>query len=1023
MISNRYRRSSKPVESLKQFDLTANKGIDVTASPTANGTYAYIENFDIAEDGSLELRKPMVLSRLFDKQTVTAPYADQIDSENRTYRLYRVFPTYDKDKLLLVYKCESLEDTGYWGISIYDRETETYSAPVMFIGYNYDTRTQIEVQIPSNNGVGVVPIDLSDAHLTTTFTSCILTNCKVCTSYPEDAGSPYNLPDLSLKHYVSFPDTDFDYKNLVQHAPRNIQIYQNDAGEWLVKVISAEIPNLVFADGELPIDPRLAADNPYALRDTYNSPYPTVKGIAAYTYGRRNPDGTYTPVPKNNICLTVPCDIEFDAGTVYYDFGTYAPVVIAYDYNDHALVDKPVTIEASEAYPYPFTFNIPGDEEHVAAYGELYVNIYDTETGYLVGTSYDYPSLTPEDKIEYYFDIRHLLTPDTVLHARMEFYFADPDDFERDVSTDVNRSPIIGLFRNGRIAQLTEDVSTPEAFAIVNSVGNDVPPMVLKAFCNFRSEDAYPTPIVAFWERSSDGKLWYEFPPLSNPGYSLTVKVPNPYYDVNGEETTPPEDVEITYRNVTAYRIYDRGYASPSIYNKLSQRVDISGILRDISSIYRFTMLTAKWDNETETYVQDRLLGQSQYTFNKTGDLELAISDFGNASQGKGLYYNSRLYTYGTEKGKNNVFSSEAGTLVQRLSNMIDLNAYSDVKVTALVPWRDYLIAATDSSLHLITKNDNGYYSKTLNTAVGIPEEDGDCCAATLNGVIFKSGTHVYMLYPNLYSGTDTVLNVTDISKPIEGIIDKNGYNRCFAFGTEDAYYLCLSKETLDNTVCLKYNYVNKTWTKFVYPTVFQDYSLVSLNDIRVYSYAGTYVGIAEYNIERDFDQNFIESNQLYRDYVILKPSSDPDQYQAPENHSYPIHFVVDTGQKVDELSYTKQFTESKLVFSTEHSKDRFPMSVRVLIDGNNSVIKLDANTDSPLWESTETGLRDETLAIASANGIQINDSDIVHTFRQMFLRYAGKGRSVRLYIVGDSEFKFRLYEILTRYRRLNVKQ
>lgn len=438
-------------------------------------------------------------------------------------------------------------------------------------------------------------------------------------------------------------------------------------------------------------------------------------------------------------------------------------------------------------------------------------------------------------------------------------------------------------------------------------------------------------------------------------------------------------------------------------------------------------MLTIKLDDELG-YVQDRLLGQSQYTFSKAGDLELAISDFGNASQGKGLYYNSRLYTYGTEKGKNNVFASEAGTFVQKLSNMIDLNAYSDVKVTALVPWRDYLIAATDSSLHLITKNDNGYYSKTLNTAVGIPEEDGDCCSATLNGIIFKSGTHVYMLYPNLYSGTDTVLNVTDISKPIEGIIDKNGYDRCFAFGTEDAYYLCLSKKSLDNTVCLKYNYVNKTWTKFVYPTVFQDYSLVSLNDIRVYSHFATNsIGIAEYNIERDFGQDFIESNQLYRDYITAQPSSntasDLEFDSTPEGLSYPIHFVVDTGQKIDELSYTKQFTESKLVFSTEHSKDRFPMSVRVFIDGNNSVIKLDANTDSPLWGITEEGIRDNTLAVASANGIQIDDSNIVHTFRQMFLRYAGKGRSVRLYIEGDSEFKFRLYEILTRYRRLNVKQ
>lgn len=559
MINNRYRRSSKPVESLKQFDITANKGIDVTASPTANGTYSYIENFDIAEDGSLELRKPMVLSRSFIKQTVYAPYSDQHINEYRTYRIYRVFPTYDKDKLLLVYKCEDYpgevhDDTGYWGISIYDRETGTYSAPVKFIGYLYATRKQIGVDIPSVDGVGVVPINLSEANLTTTYTSCILTNCKVCTRYTTPR---YNLPALNIQHYVSFPDTSFDYENFVRHTPRNIQIYQNDAGEWLVKVISAEIPNLVSADGELPIDPRLAADNPYALRDTYNSPYPTVKGIVAYTYGRKNPDGTYSPIDKKNVCLTVTRTVTHTEGTVSYSYSPSQADIYAYDYYTRTMRSEWAVVNP-HVLSYTFAINVP---TYVSTtwYGDLVADVYTVEGQYIgsiSGTPERYGSDEDEDTgIAYNFRITSSMSD---ISMQMEFYFAGSDS---DYNLDPNRSPILEMYRNGRVAQLTEDVSTPEAFAIVNTIGDDAPLTVLKAFCNFKPESSSTYNIYAFWEQSSDGKEWNDFPPLTSTQEMIIVKVPNPYYDINGEETTPPEGVETTYRSVRAYK-----FTRPTMY-------------------------------------------------------------------------------------------------------------------------------------------------------------------------------------------------------------------------------------------------------------------------------------------------------------------------------------------------------------------------------------------------------------------------------------------------------------------------
>ena len=134
-------------------------------------------------------------------------------------------------------------------------------------------------------------------------------------------------------------------------------------------------------------------------------------------------------------------------------------------------------------------------------------------------------------------------------------------------------------------------------------------------------------------------------------------------------------------------------------------------------------------------------------------------------------------------------------------------------------------------------------------------------------------------------------------------------------------------------------------------------------------------------------------------------------------NRKTPISFTLDSGQKSDKLNYTRQFVESKFNLATLHEKDCFPMRVTVHIDGMPYVTVKDVNTDSAFWKTANSEMGTLTTDFTS------NNSEIFNVFRQMFLRYSGKGRSVRHIIEGESMYPFKLYEINYRYKNLNVKQ
>lgn len=597
------------------------------------------------------------------------------------------------------------------------------------------------------------------------------------------------------------------------------------------------------------------------------------------------------------------------------------------------------------------------------------------------------------------------------------------------------------------ISQVTEDVSSvrlrPTSVLPKDALSGDNPleGIFLKAFCNFPGT-GYDN-VYGRWEISSDGITWSELTDISQDAdYSSIVAADiNEQYDPSGNLIQ--SDIS-TYTGRTFYLLTgDSNHAYPAVSPQDSLKYRYDCILINptavTSSVFgtqiRFRMVTLEYIDETidNAHYKVKLeLGRAIYFTNLGPKIEVLDSDFPSASLGTPVYHNHTLYTYGVKSEQAIVYASETGSLIHPLSRMLDLDSSASDVVTALIPWRDYLIAATEHSLHLIQKADTGFTSKIINPAIGITQTDSRCCVPTLNGILFKSGNRIFQLYPNLYSGEDTVLNISDISKPIlHELLDLDTGADTFAFSTEEAYYVFIPGS--GHTTCLKYNYTLRVWTKFEYPVVLTDAYVIGVDDIRVF---GTHDNcFCEFRIERDLDRyldelpaNFPESARpllLYGDYVNKTLGELDEDKNGSDGHT-PILFIFDSGQKTDRIAYTKQFTEAKVMCVTESQRDSFPCVVQVAVDGELRVHTIQVNTDSPFWK-TDSGFRtdddSDDILLSLNRNIYSDSADILNTMRQLIVRYSGKGHTVRFVLQGNSVCRFRIHSVLSRYRTLNVKQ
>ena len=383
---------------------------------------------------------------------------------------------------------------------------------------------------------------------------------------------------------------------------------------------------------------------------------------------------------------------------------------------------------------------------------------------------------------------------------------------------------------------------------------------------------------------------------------------------------------------------------------------------------------------------------------------------------GEHLYYKKSLYAYGAPQFQNNIYPSDVGSFVTPLFNIIDLDTNGSNLITSVISWRDYLIAFSETSCYLITKVENGYTSKIINNFIGISYADRKTAKAILNGVIFKSKNKIYSLQPNYYSSVDNILNISEISSPINHLLEDNN-EETFAITTDKYYYLFVPKDT--STRVFKYEYSRRIRTVLDIKRKIVDYCILSVNDIRIFDNNGH-----EYYFDSDVKNYSPNLDQIFNDYLPYGDYYDNTidellQYgnAGIELNNSPIEFIIDSGEKTDNLAITKQFVETKIILATQSSKDTFPLTITVKTDGIYQKLHTDCNTDSALWKNVITDIG--TLSTDFVN----NSSNILNTLRQLILRYSGKGKTISHYISGKSQCKFKIFVVYYKYKLLPVKQ
>lgn len=569
---------------------------------------------------------------------------------------------------------------------------------------------------------------------------------------------------------------------------------------------------------------------------------------------------------------------------------------------------------------------------------------------------------------------------------------------------------------------------------------------VLKAFMHLKDSNAVP--YYGVWEYSTDGVDWRSYYVNPSEGvldkYLKDIKIPKYTISESGSIETSSDEEPVSQacgirfnvtseKDITYVPLNGSGevIASNLATYIVPNRPDVllmQNLSPESSKIYcidpdlpplktvmlRFTACTVNEDDIAN------ILAVSFFNVD-TGNWKFANTLVDNAVLGRKLYHKHAIYSFGHPSFNCNILTSDVNSFITPLSRLIDVSSSVEDTVTALIPWRDYLVAFTEHDVHLITDTENGFYTKTVTTFVGVSDKDSGTCKAILNGIVFKSGRKFYTLYPNYTSSDESILNLNEISSPINHILEAlpDSEYRNFSISTSSYYYTFIPYD--NRTVCIVYNYDNRVWYMYEYENVrLIGYRMDSVKNIYIYGYYnGTYT---EYVFDKDIDDvhpNFkakfklAEFDELpYGDYLSVDSLNANDITFLP--NCTPIKFKLDTGQRTDNISITKQFVETKILLATQSSKPGANISMSVFADG----IPVKIRT-----QGTGTVYKTSPAQVLTLGDILINPTEnVINTMSHAYFRYSGKGKTIRHVIEGESLYNFKLYELFYRYRIPPIK-
>ena len=387
------------------------------------------------------------------------------------------------------------------------------------------------------------------------------------------------------------------------------------------------------------------------------------------------------------------------------------------------------------------------------------------------------------------------------------------------------------------------------------------------------------------------------------------------------------------------------------------------------------------------------------------------------------LYHNSTVYNFG--KGlKNVIYPSDTGSFITPLYNQIDLSTNEDSTVNALIPWRNCLIAMTDTAVYRIVKSDTGYATATVSTFTGVPARDARTAKAILNGIIFKSHEKVYTLYPNTYSEDENILRLSEISTPVAKYVTDSETDTSFAIATPSEYLLFTRFGGEERTQCLRYSYSTRVWSRYIFNVALIDYNVRSVTDIRLFGTDYRHEYYFDKLIEEVVDTSTLTSPELYDNITYgdwLTTVVNSDNVQAVLNGTMeppvtPFEFTVDSGQKSDAMGIVKQFVETKATYTAQSDNADFPTEVSLYIDGDEHPLQLEEATDAAVQRGNRNSL-------VLGTEVHTAPASLKDTTVRYFAKHSGKGKSIRYVLKGKSKARFKLYEIAYRYRIPRSKQ
>lgn len=656
-------------------------------------------------------------------------------------------------------------------------------------------------------------------------------------------------------------------------------------------------------------------------------------------------------------------------------------------------------------------------------------------------------NLDPDMNLDYPWSTRDIYggVGGTLLNV-VAYYVEDAKVFDRLVDTvvdkDLNplyhnyietadllvRQDYTSILSNMRMFELTENPNVN----VLNTFAPDTfrTSTVFKAFCKIPRVESK---IYLGWEYNRAG-VWYPVPAhrfntTGNVRVNLLAVLNEDAWD--GDENNVTGNENSKFRIIHAIELFGEDAKDP-----IAIRPDVlPADAINYSSSLSFTKgpriaavrccLLSKGsevikDGNTEVeYTRATVLDTRTFEIEYTSEnrFDDSFEHLPNAAAGSKLYYRKSIYSYGKDWPAI-AYRSHAGEVVAPFSNIIDVQVSSTGGINSIVPWRDHLIMCTPNTIILATRSGDGFLTKTVSTDVGVPELDANSVQSTLNGIVFKSGRKIYMAYPNLYAGDDTQLMLTEISRPIEHVlndIDVRVDDIMYSMFESDSYTLILSLNSTSKTVCLKFDMSRRTWEVCVFPIRF-------IRFIRKVSGAVTAVDAygVEYSLFEDprtpsLSSDILgEASSAYVDIV----------YDGTAFVSRPISFELDTGDKATDLTTVKQFVESKLMFATDDDAEAFPMRVTVVVDGDPHVSTVDVNTDAPFWKTQDSdgnyskGVAGSLFRLTTG---EVGDSPFGRQssgiLRQLSLRYSGKGRAIRHIVSGEAASNFKLYETYIKYK------